>query len=80
MRALPLLLAATLLTVVAIAPTATAFTYCTSTGLTQYRCSEHFVCIGGGSYGRWNEHCQIGVPNRSDPCALLTCGPWPPLP
>lgn len=78
MRAIPLVVAASLLLVVAIVPTASAVTYCTSTGLTPYKCSEHVVCIGGGSYGTWNERCQYGVP--SDICDIVTCWPGPMLP
>ena len=78
MRAPAILAAATLLVLplAALAPTASAFTWCVGARVPGHSCSSHLVCIGWG--GPSPETCQYGIP--SDPCDLWTCGPGPVLP
>lgn len=79
MRAFPLTVALLLTgaTLAVLAPHSSAVGYCTSVGVVTRRCSEHVVCIGGGSYGTAYEHCQYSVP--ADLCDLVYCY-WPPPP
>lgn len=75
MRALVLVAAFSLtaLSLVALAPTANAFTWCTIVGPDGHQCREHVACVGW-SWGPGYERCQYGVP---DVCLYWNCYPQP---
>lgn len=60
-----------------LAPTSSAFGWCTTVGPAGHECRDHVACVGW-SWGPGYERCQYGVRDPPPVCDLIYCH-WPPM-
>lgn len=53
---------------VSLAPSASAFTFCTSPGVAGHECSDYYVCVGWGINMYGQETCATGIPKDFCEC------------